>query len=110
MPAVELVVGGVCISGVVEQEFLVLPITAVLSAGGVIRPAPLEALREPPAASRPDTPPPRPLPPRPPAPPPRRRVQDLPPAAAVAERKRPKRGGKRWNRPAKKEKAKRGGR
>ena len=98
MPAVELVVGGVCISGVVEQEFLVLPITAVLSAGGVIRPAPLEA------------PPPRPLPPRPPAPPPRRRVQDLPPAAAVAERKRPKRGGKRWNRPAKKKEAKRGGR
>ena len=107
MPAVELVVGGVGISGVVEQEFLVLPITAVLSAGGVIRPAPGRALPDPAA---PDSPPHWPLPPQPPAPPPRRRVQPPPPAVPVAERKRPKRGGKRWNRPAKKEKARRGGR
>ena len=60
MPKVELEPAGLKLSGVVEEEFLLLPVAAVLAAGGVLRPEP--------APPRPQVAPPapHPLPPTPP--------------------------------------------
>ena len=40
MPKVELEPAGLKLSGVVEEEFLLLSVAAVLAAGGVLRPEP----------------------------------------------------------------------
>ena len=108
MRKVLLDLGGVSVEGVVERDFVLLPVAAVLAAGGSLRAVPPGA-----ADPEPDPPAAR-VPPPPPAP---RRAR---PAAAARLVLRPvakpaarpqakadpkpkrKRGGKRWNRPQKK--------
>ena len=100
MRKVLLELGGVRVEGVVERDYVLLPVAAVLAAGGSIRALPLEAAADP----EPDPPAAR-VPPPPPAPRRARLAAAKPPARPQAKpgptHKR-KRGGKRWNRPAKK--------
>ena len=65
MRKVLLELGGVRVEGVVERDYVLLPVAAVLAAGGSIRALPLEAAADP----EPDPPAAR-VPPPPPAPPP----------------------------------------
>ena len=113
MPKVELELAGLKLSGVVEEEFPLLPVAAVLAAGGVLRPEQ--------APPRPQVAPPAPHP-LPPTPPPARLARLTPPAPPRTAPSRPagrqalarapdhdktrgpgrKRGGKNWNRGKKK--------
>ena len=80
MPKVELELAGLKLSGVVEEEFLLLPVAAVLAAGGVLRPEQ--------APPRPQVAPPAPHP-RPPTPPPARLARLTPPRHLARHRPAP---------------------
>ena len=113
MRTVTLVLGGVQVDGLVERDFVLLPVADVLAAGGSLQAVPSEAASPAPVpkpAARPPTPPPPPPPPprnrpRPsqPKPPARPRANQPPARQPVAlsrlgQKKRRVRGGCHWNR------------
>ena len=116
MRPVTLVLGGVLVDGLVEADFVLLPVADVLAAGGSLQAVPSEAASPAPAsvpapkpAARPPTPPPPPPPPgnrpRPAQPklPARPRANQPPARQPVAhsrpgQKKRRVRGGCHWNR------------
>ena len=114
MPKVELELAGLKLAGVLEQEFLLLPVAAVLAAGGVLRPEPESPAGPQVAPAAPRPPPPPPPPPRrarlTPAPTPRAGPTRLAGRQALArapDQPKPRapgrqRGGKNWNRAKKK--------